>query len=156
MTSTIDQLFSAGANAQPYSIDQILAGIQSQYTAQSKAQPKSQTIDEVLAGLSGTPNYVQPYKTGAAQYVPKEVPTEIETFKPAPFDLTEYQIKYANDLVARGYSPQQAIEEAGLAEKAGSLAGGYYGNQLAGPLGGFIGSKLGGTVGGLVDDIFDW
>jgi hypothetical protein len=154
MTPTIDQLFSAGANAQPYSIDQILAGIQSQYTAQPKAQPKSQTIDEVLAGLSGTPNYVQPYKTGAAQYIPKEVPTDINAFKAAPFDITEYQIKYANDLVARGYSPQQAIEEAGLGAKAGSLAGSYYGNMLAGPIGGFIGGSIGGTLGGFIDDLF--
>jgi len=155
---TVDEIFAPSSNGKAYSIQDVLSAVGGQYQPSQMAAPqRSQSIDEILAGLSGqVPASAAPFKSGASQYLGDTQIAPATPYTPAPFDLTEYQIKYANQLVERGYSPQQAIEEAGLGEKAGSLAGSYYGNQLAGPLGGYIGGQLGGALGGVVDDIFDW
>ena len=154
---TIDEIFAPSSSGKAYSIQDVLSAVGGQYQPSQMAAPqRTQSIDEILAGLSGqVPASAAPFKSGASQYLGDTQIAPATPYTPAPFDLTEYQIKYANQLVERGYSPQQAIEEAGLGETVGSLAGSYFGKEY-GPIGSFLGSKVGGTIGGFVDDIFDW
>lgn len=154
---TVDEIFAPSSSGKAYSIQDVLSAVGGQYQPSQMAAPqRSQSIDEILASLSGqVPASAAPFKSGASQYLGDTQISPATPYTPAPFDLTEYQIKYANQLVERGYSPQQAIEEAGLGETVGSLAGSYFGKEY-GPIGSFLGSKVGGTIGGFVDDIFDW
>ncbi len=158
MTPTIDQLFSAGANAQPYSIDQILAGIQGQYTARPQYQP-SMTIDDILAGLAQVPQQATPYETGAQRFV-SDVAPSAEYFVPAEFDAQKYKMDYESasdkaqriynetyaDQIAQGKSEyeaqKKAAENAQFWGTAGSLAGLYFGPGGS-IIGGMVGSKLG-------------
>ena len=115
-----------------------------------------ESIDEILSGLTANLPASTPFKSGAAQYIGDTQIAPAPAYTPAQFDLTEYQLKYANQMIAQGVPAQRAIEEAGLGEKIGSMAGGWYGNTQIPIIGGMIGSTLGGAVGSIVDDIFDW
>lgn len=155
MTPTIDQLLAPTSGGQTYSIQDVLSAIGGQYNPETAATPrKGQTVDDVLASLNTqSPYYVAPSEYGAERFIPENV-TPTQTFTPAPFDFTAEQVKYANQLVGMGYSPQRAIEEAGLGQKLGSLAGSVYGNTLLPVFGGMIGGTLGGALGGMLDDLF--
>ena len=174
MTPTLDQLFSAGANSQPYTIDQILAGVQGQYTSRPQYQ-SNMTIDDILAGLAKVPQQATPYETGAQRFV-GEVAPSAEYFKPAEFDAEKYRMVYENaadkaqrvynetyaDQIAAGKSQAQAQKEA--AENAqfwgtlGSLGGSYFGPG-GGIIGGMVDSKLAEPLDDLtegISDIFGW
>lgn len=155
---TVDEIFAPSSSGKAYSIQDVLSAIGGQYQPSQTAAPqRTQSIDEILAGLSGqVPASAAPFKSGASQYLGDTQIAPATPYTPAPFDLTEYQIKYANQLVAQGRSPQEAIEEAGLGQMAGSMAGSFFGNKVGGPIGAMLGSTLGGAVGSVVDDIFDW
>jgi hypothetical protein len=153
---TVDEIFAPASSGKAYSIQDVLSAVGGQYQPSQMAAPqRSQSIDEILASLSGqTPASAAPFKSGAAQYLGDTQLTPSTPYTPAPFDLTEYQLKYANQMIAQGKDPRQAIEEAGLGEKIGSMAGAYYGNTLVPVFGGMIGGAIGGTLGSFVDDLF--
>jgi len=164
---TIDEIFAPASSGKAYSIQDVLSAVGGQYQPSQMAAPqRSQSIDEILASLSGqTPAFASPTPVGAAQYITGNtqglMPETQFSYTPAAFDkealTAKYQanqVAYANELMARGYSQQQAMEEAGLGQTAGSMAGAYFGNSIGGPIGGMIGSTLGGAVGSFVDDLF--
>ena len=144
---TVEEIFAPSSSGKSYSIQDVLSAVGSQYQPQAVPQ---QSIDEILAGLTGAPKF----KSGAAQYIGDTQIAPATAYTPAPFDLTEYQLKYANQMIAQGVPAQQAIEEAGLGEKIGTMAGAYYGNTLIPGFGGAIGGSIGGTIGSWVDDLF--
>ena len=148
---TVDEIFAPSSGGKNYSIQDVLSAVGSQYQPSQASTPqRTQSIDEILAGLTGAPQF----KSGAAQYIPN-TPIETQTqYTPGNFDLTEYQLKYANQMIANGVPAQQAIEEAGLGSKIGSMAGAYYGNTLIPVVGGMFGSAIGGALGGIFDDFF--
>lgn len=153
---TVDEIFAPSSSGKAYSIQDVLSAVGGQYQPSQMAAPqRSQSIDEILAGLSGqVPASAAPFKSGASQYLGDTQIAPATPYTPAPFDLTEYQLKYANQMIAQGKDPRQAIEEAGLGEKIGSMAGSYYGNTLIPVFGGMVGGAIGGTIGGFLDDIF--
>lgn len=165
MTPTIDQLFSAGANAQPYSIDQILAGIQGQYTARPQYQP-SMTIDDILAGLAQVPQQATPYETGAQRFV-SDVAPSAEYFVPAEFDAQKYKMDYESasdkaqriynetyaDQIAQGKSEYEAQKKAAENAQFWGTAGGIAGSFLPIPGGTIIGSLIGSKLGNQLDSI---
>lgn len=144
---TVEEIFAPSSSGKSYSIQDVLSAVGSQYQPQAVPQ---QSIDEILAGLTGAPKF----KSGAAQYIGDTQIAPATAYTPGDFDLTEYQLKYANQMIANGVPAQQAIEEAGLGEKIGTMAGTYYGNTLIPVFGGAIGGAIGGTIGGFLDDIF--
>jgi hypothetical protein len=186
MTPTIDQLFSAGSNAQPYSIDQVLAGIQGQYTARPQYQP-SMTIDDILAGLVQVPQQATPYATGAQRFV-SDVAPSAEYFKPAEFDAQKYKMDYesAQDKADRIYgetyasqiaagksqaeAQREALKESQRAAQVGSMIGATIGRAYGGPVGAVLGSMLGSAaapiiepvtsivsdIGSSIGDVFGW
>lgn len=153
---TVDEIFAPSSSGKAYSIQDVLSAVGGQYQPSQMAAPqRTQSIDEILAGLSGqVPASAAPFKSGASQYLGDTQIAPATPYTPAPFDLTEYQLKYANQMIAQGKDPRQAIEEAGLGEKIGSMAGAYYGNTLIPVFGGAIGGAIGGTLGSFVDDFF--
>lgn len=153
---TVDEIFAPSSSGKAYSIQDVLSAVGGQYQPSQMATPqRSQSIDEILASLSGqVPASAAPFKSGASQYLGDTQIAPATPYTPAPFDLTEYQLKYANQMIAQGKDPRQAIEEAGLGEKIGSMTGAYFGNTLIPVVGGMFGSALGGAVGGMLDDFF--
>lgn len=153
---TVDEIFAPSSSGKAYSIQDVLSAVGGQYQPSQMAAPqRTQSIDEILAGLSGqVPASAKPFKSGAAQYIGDTQIAPSAAYTPAPFDLTEYQLKYANQMIAQGKDPRQAIEEAGLGAKIGSMTGAYFGNTLIPVVGGMFGSALGGAVGGMLDDFF--
>ena len=163
---TIDEIFAPSSSGNTYSIQDVLSAVGGQYQPSRTVAPqRSQSIDEILASLSGQiPASASPTPVGAARYITGDtqglMPESQFSYTPAAFDkealTAKYQanqVEYANQLMARGYSQQQAMEEAGLGQTAGSMAGAYFGKQF-GPIGSMVGSTLGGTVGSFVDDLF--
>lgn len=153
---TVEEIFAPSSSGKSYSIQDVISAVGGQYQPSQAAPQRNQSIDEILSGLTGNLPASTPFKSGAAQYIGDTQIAPAPAYTPAPFDLTEYQLKYANQMIANGVPAQQAIEEAGLGEKIGSMAGAYYGNTLIPVFGGMIGGQIGGTLGGIVDDIFDW
>ena len=165
---TVDEIFAPSSSGNTYSIQDVLSAVGGQYQPSRTVAPqRSQSIDEILASLSGQiPASASPTPVGAARYITGNtqglMPESKFSYTPAAFDkealTAKYQanqVAYANELMARGYSQQQAMEEAGLGQTAGPLVGSYLGQEF-GPIGSFVGNKLGGAVGSVVDDILDW
>lgn len=170
---TVEEIFAPSSSGKSYSIQDVLSAVGSQYQpAKFSAISPTQSVDDILSGLSNQiPASAMPMKVGASRFINSNgVDTGIgaskyiddltqqisNPYQPATFDKLALQFDYANRLVERGYSPQRAIEEAGLGQIAGSAIGAYYGKQFGGPIGGFIGSTVGGAIGGVVDDFLDW
>lgn len=152
---TIDQIFAPSNSGQAYSIQDVLSAVGGQYQPSQMAAPqRSQSIDEVLANLSGRmPQSAAPFKVGAGQYIQNMELAPSPTYTPGEFTpAAMYQNTYAAEIAA-GRSEAEARQKAAEMEQkyaiAGSLAGSYFG------LPPMVGSTIGRIVAKPVDKVFN-